>query len=92
MLLYILKTMSSPNDTKNTEPNAIDKIADTVKTKAEEAQEKMGNQKPEPDHLGDAKDKLFEAKDAAVDAATHVKDAAVDAVKGDNNNKPQENK
>ena len=74
--------MSSPSD-KKPEPNAVDKIADTIKTKADEAKEKMGNEPPKPDHLGDAKEKLFEAKDATVGAATHLKDAAVDAVKGD---------
>lgn len=78
--------MSSDNTKPQDEPpqpNVVDKIADTVKDSADKAKEKMGNDPPEPDHLGEAKDRLFEAKDAVVGAAGHVKDAAVNAWKGD---------
>lgn len=74
--------MSSPNNETNKGPNMVDKAADAVKENADKAKEKMGNEPPKPDHIGEAKGKLFEAKDAVVGAAGHMKEAATDAMSG----------
>lgn len=82
--------MPSPNDKQEQSPNVVDKAADAIKNGAEEAQKKMGNQEPKPDHVGEAKNKLFEAGNAVAGAAGHVKDAAMDAFSGDKSSKQNE--